>query len=95
MQPPLNIARIVNGNENSFKNQPSADIFSKCIVSFEDICNVCPIPNFEKMKLQELLRKYNNIFSNVPGRTTLYTHSIKLRDESDFFIKPYPIPGPS
>lgn len=92
MHPPLNISRIINGSDSSFKHTPSQEVFSNCTVSFDDICDVCPIPNFEKMKLRELLNAYKNIFSNIPGRTTFYTHTINLKNETDFFIKPYPIP---
>ena len=52
-------------------------------------------PNLEtprQEKVNELLQEYKDIFSDIPGRTTLGAHDIRLRDDEPLRGKPYPIP---
>lgn len=46
----------------------------------------------QKNQFKYLLLKYKNIFSDIPGRTELYYHKIKLINETPFKVKQYPIP---
>nr|CAH7738502.1 unnamed protein product [Callosobruchus chinensis] len=39
-----------------------------------------------------ILKRYNNIFSDVPGCVTNYFHEINLVDQSEFNCVSYPIP---
>lgn len=48
--------------------------------------------NFKDELYQVLLRN-KEVFSEQPGRISIYEHKIKLRDESPFCLKSYPIPN--
>ncbi|XP_042149961.1 uncharacterized protein LOC120847418 [Ixodes scapularis] len=51
--------------------------------------------NLESEKIaqvQELLRKFENIFSDVPGRTNLMTCDLHLTTTRPIFVRQYPIP---
>ena len=42
--------------------------------------------------MHELFNEYNDIFSDIPGKTNLITHRIKLIDEEPVASRPYPLP---
>src|SRR6218665_1062487 len=46
----------------------------------------------QKKQINELLREYGDIFSDVPGRTELAEHEIKLTSDRPVRSKPYPTP---
>lgn len=45
----------------------------------------------QQVRFRQLLNRHKHIFSDKPGLTTMYQHSIKLRDPTPFNIRPYPI----
>jgi hypothetical protein len=45
-----------------------------------------------KQKLRELLEEYQDIFSDVPTKTHLITHEIKLNTDEPVYCKPYKVP---
>lgn len=42
--------------------------------------------------LNQLLEVYAHVFSNVPGKTHVYTHKLEVTDDSPFCGRTYPIP---
>lgn len=45
-----------------------------------------------KQKLNELIQKFTDVFSETPGRTGLYEHEILMRDNEPFVKNSYPVP---
>ena len=46
----------------------------------------------QKREVQSLLKKYDKVITNTPGRTSVETHAIKLVSSEPVRVKPYPIP---
>lgn len=46
----------------------------------------------QKKQIDDLLRQYGDIFSDVPGRTEFAEHEIKLNSDKPVRSKPYPTP---
>lgn len=46
----------------------------------------------QKQQLYNLLKKFQSIFSEVPGLTHLYTHEMVMKDEEPIFKRSYPVP---
>ena len=46
----------------------------------------------QKQELNNLLNKYYNVFTTIPGTTNLVKHSIKLTTDEPVVCKPYPLP---
>ena len=46
----------------------------------------------KKHKLRELLEEYQDVFSDVPTKTHLITHEIKLNTDEPVYCKPYKVP---
>jgi len=46
----------------------------------------------KKQKVTELLEDFQDVFSDVPSKTHLITHKIKLNSEEPVYCKPYKIP---
>lgn len=62
-------------------------------LDFRDAIASCEVlSNEQRFAFEKLLINNKEIFSNILGLTNIYTHHIKLSDESEFFVKPYPLP---
>ena len=46
----------------------------------------------QRLKLQSLLVKYRDVFANCPGKIEEFEYEFKIKDNSLFMKKPYPIP---
>ena len=46
----------------------------------------------QKEEVQELVAKFSDIFSSIPGTTHLVKHDIVLDDDVPVRTKPYPVP---
>ena len=46
----------------------------------------------EKEQLQELLRSFQDVLSDMPGKTNQFEHKIELSSNNPVRLKPYPIP---
>lgn len=46
----------------------------------------------EKYELGKMLDEHRNVFSDRPGLTQMYTHVIKMLDETPFVKRSYPVP---
>ncbi|GBL95635.1 Retrovirus-related Pol polyprotein from transposon 412 [Araneus ventricosus] len=54
-----------------------------------DIKQNSKLSQLQRVKLEELLCKYSNTFSNNPGRTDLAEHDIELESDRPIVAKPY------
>lgn len=88
---PIEIAALVNNNTYCSLSKYSGELEPKRS-DFSLVLSKCCLSETEKLCFKDLLNKYSSIFSNIPGRTSLYEHTLKLKDDKEFFIKPYPIP---
>ena len=43
-------------------------------------------------KINQILTEYKDVFTDIPGQTTLASHDIKLKEDEPLRGKPYPIP---
>jgi hypothetical protein len=59
----------------------------------EEIATRQPFTTKQKGQISNLFHSNINLFDDSPGVTHLYTHEIKLHDESPFYLKSYPIPA--
>lgn len=46
----------------------------------------------QKEQLCNLIFKYKQVFNKNPGLIKNFEYELRLKDETPFFIKPYPIP---
>lgn len=88
--PDLSVLKLCAVKQNAYSFINSLDLNSTLDLSFLE--NISSINYSEKNVLKTLLLKYNNLFSDQPGRTSLYTHEITLNDYTPFKMKQYPIP---
>ena len=42
--------------------------------------------------LKDLVQRYPDVFTDVPGETDVIQHKIKLTDDTPIRCKPYPLP---
>ena len=42
--------------------------------------------------LKDLVRRYSDVFTDMPGETDVIQHQIKLTDDTPIRCKPYPLP---
>ena len=60
--------------------------------TYHDV-HICDQLNEEqKQDIQQLLIEFEDIFTDIPGRTTLTEHSILLTTDAPIHCKPYPLP---
>lgn len=45
----------------------------------------------QQVQLGELLDKFDDVFSDIPGKTHVYTHRLEVTDESPFCGRTYPV----
>ena len=64
----------------------------KKVETYRDVHIDPKLSEEQKQELSNLIAKYQNIFSSVPGCTELIQHNIKLTDMTPIRSKPYPIP---
>ena len=46
----------------------------------------------KKIEIYELLKRFEDVITNIPGRTNMITHTITLKDKTPSFKKPYCLP---
>ena len=46
----------------------------------------------QKKELSELLKQYSEIFTDIPGKTNIIEHEIKLTNDKPVKMQPYPVP---
>ena len=60
--------------------------------TFEDVVVNEELDEEKKMEVKQLLKEYKQIFSDVPTKTNLIEHKVKLTDSNPIKHKSYPIP---
>lgn len=65
---------------------------SKFDMQLAEVISACHLSEREKEIFSGFLSKHQAVFSEVPGLTHVYEHGIQLKNETEFFIRPYPIP---
>ena len=60
--------------------------------SLADVTTNTDLSPPQKEQVNELLNEYKDVMSDLPGRTTLGEHCIKLKENEHLKSKPYPIP---
>ena len=77
------------------KDHVSLDIQTPVIQrkqTYKDVLVNPELSHIEKEHINELLRTYDDVLSDVPGRTDVIKHKIKLTSDVPIKQKPYPIP---
>ena len=50
------------------------------------------LPEDQRCVLKDLVRRYSDVFTDMPGETDVIQHHIKLADDMPIRCKPYPLP---
>ena len=61
----------------------------------EGVCDVKlgdELPKDQRRVLKDLVRRYPDVFTDMPGETDVIQHQIKLTDDMPIRCKPYPLP---
>lgn len=66
--------------------------YSPISAEFEEVVQNSVIDTEQKNYFKLLLEKHKNLFSDKPGYVSSYVHHIRLRDNSEFCLKQYPVP---
>ncbi|XP_042878233.1 uncharacterized protein LOC122257193 [Penaeus japonicus] len=64
-------------------------------VQTENVGNVCvnaDLTEQQKADVRRILSKFQSVFTDVPGKTSVIDHKVKLYDEKPIRSKPYPVP---
>ena len=49
------------------------------------------LPEDQRCVLKDLVRRYSNVYTDMPGETDVIQHEIKLADDMPIRCKPYPL----
>ena len=61
----------------------------------EGVCDVKlgdELPEDQRRVLKDLVRRYPDVFTDMPGETDVIQHQIRLTDDTPIRCKPYPLP---
>ena len=50
------------------------------------------LPEDQRRELKDLVRRYRDVFTDMPGETDVIQHQIRLSDDTPIRCKPYPLP---
>ena len=50
------------------------------------------LPENQRRVLKDLVRRYRDVFTDMPGETDVIQHQIRLTDDTPIRCKPYPMP---
>ena len=84
------INTLENVNKNVIFDAGNDDVSKEMIRSKVSTNNV--LDDGQKRQLTDLIFKYRNVFDKKPGLIKDYEYVLKLKDDSPFFKKTYPIP---
>ena len=98
----LNIIECLDGKNGHKSLHSKADLefqdyvdneFDISIEEIEQKINTSDILSIEqKQILKRLIIKYKPLFLKKPGLINNYTHVLRMKDDTPFFSKPYPVP---
>ena len=60
--------------------------------SIQDVCVGAELNGKQRNEVMEVLRRYEEIFTEIPGRASVIEHKIDLNDDRPIGCKPYPLP---
>ena len=60
--------------------------------SIQDVCVGAELNCEQRNEVMEALRRYEEIFTKIPGRASVIEHTIDLTDDRPIRCKPYPLP---
>ena len=60
--------------------------------SIQDECVGAELSGEQRNEVMEVLRKYEEIFTEIPGKVSVIEHKIDLTDNRPIRCKPYPLP---
>ena len=59
--------------------------------SIQDVCVGAELNGEQRNEVMEVLRSYEEIFTEIPGKASVIEHKIDLTDERPIRCKPYPL----
>lgn len=77
---------------NDYEGELIESPVSKSIETTQDVHINESLEDEQRSKVQCLLDKYSNVLSDIPGKTNVLEHDIKLTCDEPIRVKPYPIP---
>lgn len=91
------VAYAVVSEDNGDEDKTSAinTLITQTIGITETITDVKINPDLtqrERDRVEDMLYKYSDIITNVPGKTSLVSHSIEVTTNKPICLRPYPIP---
>ena len=60
--------------------------------SIQDVCVGAELNGEQRNEVMEVLRRYEEIFTEIPGKASVIEHKIDLTDDRPIWYKPYPLP---
>ena len=60
--------------------------------SIQDVCVGAELNSEQRNEVMEVLRRYEEIFTEIPGMASVIEHKIDLTDDRPIRYKPYPFP---
>ena len=60
--------------------------------SIQDMCVGAELNGEQRNEVLEVLRRYEEIFTKIPGKASVIEHKIDLTDDRRIRCKPYPLP---
>ena len=60
--------------------------------SIQDVCVGVKLNGEQRSEVMEVLRRYEEIFTEIPGKASVMEHKIDLTDGRPIRCKPYPLP---
>lgn len=83
---------VVNEDAENAENIQVIEPVTKSSSTYKDCFVDKSISSNEKEQLAQLMEKYAEIFSDIPGKSKFIQHHIKLTTDNPIKIKPYPVP---
>lgn len=80
----------VNASENEGKEEDPYSITRSELI--ENIYSIPGLDSSDKVQLEELVWSYRDVFSKKPGRIKTFEYDLRLKDNSEFFHRAYPVP---
>ena len=87
-----NPAMVSDDIEDDMIEELSPGSCGQSVSSISDLVINPSLSSQERGRIMELVSRYADVFSTVPGRTNLTEHCIRTGDARPIRVRPYPIP---
>lgn len=77
-------------NDSEFNDRASPSLEFQ--TGADDVVFSDTLSNTQVCQLRCLLNEFSDVFSDIPNRTDLVQHSVKLKSDEPVHKKPYPVP---